>query len=116
MLRLKRRLLPRRAQQVGGLLVSSDPNLTALRQQIVTLAARHALPAIYLWRDYVPIGGLMSYGPRRADAYRLAGDYVGRILHGAKPSDLPVQQATRIELVINLKTAKTLGLTFPTAL
>jgi ABC-type uncharacterized transport system substrate-binding protein len=80
------------------------------------LATRHALPASYFQRDFVEAGGLMSYGPDYADSYRQAGAYVGRILKGATTSDLPIQQPTRLELLINLRTAKTLGLTVPPSL
>jgi putative tryptophan/tyrosine transport system substrate-binding protein len=87
--------------------------LTNRRAQIVALAARYAVPAIYAWREFAEAGGLMSYGPDLADSSRLAGVYTGKILKGAKPADLPVEQAVKIQLVINLKTAKTLGLTVP---
>ena len=101
-------------QQRGGpLVVPGDTLFTNQRDRLVALAARHALPAIYPFREYTLAGGLMSYGPSLADAYRLVGIYTGRILQGAKPADLPVQQATKVELVLNLKTAKSLGLTFP---
>jgi putative ABC transport system substrate-binding protein len=105
------------APQVGALLVSGDGLLTnTLRVQIAALAARHAIPAIYAIRDCVLSGGLMSYGVDLPDAWRQAGVYTGRILKGERPADLPVQQVTKIELVMNLKAANSLGVTFPLSL
>jgi putative tryptophan/tyrosine transport system substrate-binding protein len=103
-------------RRVGALLIAGDPFFLSRLDQITALLTRHAMPAIFNNPDFAHAGGLMSYATSIPDAYRIAGTYVGRILKGEKPADLPVQQPTKFELVINLVTAKTLGLTVPETL
>ena len=98
---------------VGGLVISTDPFFTSRPQQLASLTAQYAMPAISKGREFAAAGGLLSYGADTLDTYRLAGVYTGRVLKGEKPADLPVQQATKVELYINLKTAKRLGITVP---
>ena len=101
------------AQRVGALLLGTDPFFIGARDQLVTLANRYRIPAIYPFREDVIAGGLMSYGSSNRDSYRLVGDYAGRILKGERPGELPVQQVTKVEMFLNLKTAKALGITVP---
>jgi putative tryptophan/tyrosine transport system substrate-binding protein len=103
-------------QGVSALVAGGDPSFVARREQIVALAARHAIPTIYPVRDFAVAGGLMSYGTDFADAYRQAGVYTGRIVRGEKPADLPVQRSTKFEFVINLQTARALGIEVPNAI
>jgi putative ABC transport system substrate-binding protein len=102
--------------KADALVICNDPFLSARSRQIAALSLRHAVPAIFHSREFAKAGGLLSYGTNLVDAYRLAGVYTGRILKGERPADLPVQQATEVELIINTRTAKALGLTFPLSL
>jgi putative tryptophan/tyrosine transport system substrate-binding protein len=102
--------------RAGALVIGADPFFTSRSGQLAEQTVRHRVPTIYEFREFAAAGGLISYGSSIADAYRLAGVYTGRILKGEKPADLPVQQATKVELIINLKTAKAFGITFPLTL
>jgi putative ABC transport system substrate-binding protein len=102
--------------RASGLVIGGDAFFTSRSKQLAALAIHHAMPAVYQWREFAAAGGLMSYGSNIIDTHRLAGALAGRILKGDKPADLPVQQATKVELYINLKTAKALGITFPLTL
>jgi putative tryptophan/tyrosine transport system substrate-binding protein len=103
-------------RRVGGLVIGPGVFFNTRSEQLAALALRHAVPTIYQYREFAAAGGLMSYGTNLTDMFRLSGVYTGRILKGEKPADLPVQQATKVELIINMKTAKTLGLTVPLSL
>ena len=105
-----------RQRQAGALVIGADPFFNSRSEQLAQLAARHAVPAIYQYRTFTAAGGLMSYGNPLGEVRRLAGTYVGRVLKGEKPADLPVQQATKMELIINLKAAKALGIDVPATL
>jgi putative ABC transport system substrate-binding protein len=102
--------------RAGALVIGGDPFFTARQEQLAALAVRHEVPAVYENREFVAAGGLMSYGASITDAFRMVGVYAARVLKGDKPADLPVQQVTKVEFYINLKSAKTLGITFPLTL
>jgi putative tryptophan/tyrosine transport system substrate-binding protein len=102
--------------RAGALVIGADPFFTSQSKQLAELTVRHGVPTVYEFREFAAAGGLISYGSSIADAYRLAGVYTGRILKGEKPSELPVQQATKVELILNLKTARVLGITVPLTL
>jgi ABC-type uncharacterized transport system substrate-binding protein len=102
--------------RAGGLVISGGQFFNSRSKQLAAMALQHALPTIFPYRDLAAFGGLMSYGASLTDAYRLAGRYTGRVLKGEKTVDLPVQQSTKVELFLNLKTAKALGITFPITL
>jgi putative ABC transport system substrate-binding protein len=99
--------------RAGGLVIMPDQLFLARSEQLAALTVRHALPAVHLFREFAAAGGLTSYGSDETEYYRMIGSYIGRILKGERPSDLPVQQATKVELIINLKTARALGLSVP---
>ena len=103
-------------QRIGGLIIHGAPFFTARSEQLILFTTRHAIPTIFAWREFTAAGGLMSYGMNLTTAYRQAGTYVGKIIKGAKPVELPVLQPTTFELVINLKAAKALGITVPLTL
>jgi putative tryptophan/tyrosine transport system substrate-binding protein len=102
--------------QVAGLMIGPDAFFNSRIEQLAALTSRHALPAVYQWREFTVAGGLLSYGSSITDVYRQVGVYTGRILKGEKPADLPVEQTTKVELFVNLKAAKGFGITVPTAL
>jgi ABC-type uncharacterized transport system substrate-binding protein len=102
--------------QAEALVIGTDPFFTSRSEELAALTVRHRMPAIYQYPEFAAAGGLMSYGGTITESYRLAGIYAGRILKGEKPADLPVQQVTKVELILNLKAAKVLGVTFPLAL
>jgi putative tryptophan/tyrosine transport system substrate-binding protein len=99
--------------RVGALIISPDVLFTERDEQLAALALRHAVPTVYQYRSFAAAGGLLSYGSDETEYYRLVGAYTGRILKGEKPADLPVQQVTKVELIVNLKTARALGITVP---